>query len=147
MYDVDAAVGPGASNRRDDVLLVQFFLFELYSEVAELKKRDPFGDAVRKKKREALVDGIFGPFTAAWILDVQRFIKSKGRTVHVDGRVDPSRSSYDKKSTITRTTYTIVHLNSAFRRRHMLQHDHLDRHPRIPAELKVKLRDFANQGV
>ena len=52
-YNVDAPVGPGARNRRDDVMLVQFLLKRYYKHFKAFK---PQGDMV--------VDGLCGPTTS-----------------------------------------------------------------------------------
>src|SRR5215208_4070845 len=62
-YGIDLAVGPGKANRRDDVLLVQFFLRSISRTTDNVTKESysPPGQA------PLLVDGLYGPRTAAYL--------------------------------------------------------------------------------
>jgi len=118
-YDVDMAVGPNAPNRQDDVMLVQYFLREVYRHARTLQISRPAG-------RDMTVDGRFGRTTALWITDFQREIRSQGFPVRVDGRVDPSRGFTSNGnggygpilSSISQTIYIILFLNAKFREVH-----------------------------
>jgi len=132
LYNIDQAVGPGASNQRTDVMLVQFFLRELYAHP----------DFVRSKPTGTMaVDGIFGSITATWINEWQKLLKKNGKPVIADGRVDPiSTDSWDARTGNGGKRYTLWHLNSSFRRRFLLRHDHLEADPGVPGELAAAMR-------
>jgi hypothetical protein len=131
-YNVSHAVGPGAPNRTTDVELVQFFLREIYDHPSNVKKK-PAGTMT--------VDGVAGPITFAWIRRFQEDVKRAGGSVLVDGRVDHARGRQFDSSSISRTGYTIAHMNMTYRRRYGTQHDYLDKHPRIPPALKAEIRE------
>src|SRR5882672_8015257 len=89
VYFIDGAVGQGRANRRDDVLLVQFFLKALSkrSEVESGESYQPPG------QREIQVDGVCGSATTAFIRHFQGVIDraAKGSAFRPwqDGVVDP----------------------------------------------------------
>ena len=62
MYSVDQAVGSGGANRRDDVLLVQFFL--LIARDSDARGNQGFTPPGQQTIK---TDGVFGPETAAYI--------------------------------------------------------------------------------
>ena len=130
-YNVDSAVGPNAPNQRGDVQLVQFLLREIYNHPT-VRMHKPSGEMV--------VDGWFGPTTARWIVEFQKLVRSKGRPVLVDGRVDPYGE--EEYSSISQTIYTIDHLNVTYRRRYRQRHDELE-NAGLPAPLSAQLRDSA----
>jgi len=129
-YNVDFAVGPNAINKRTDVMLVQFFLREIYNHPSLIATKPP-GTMV--------VDGLCGPITSQWILHFQQDVKKHGKSVLIDGRVDHARGEQCTLSSISRTGYTIGHLNATYRKRYLAQHDYLERHPKIPGELAQDL--------
>ena len=136
-YNLDYAVGPKATNQRQDVLLVQFFLKVLYQH-PPFKQRKSSPTSPLKSVGELVVDGRFGRQTETYIRDFQQAHVEKGLNVHPDGRVDPARGvrHYRDTSSITRTYYTISQLNGSFRRRFTQEHDHLENSPRLPGELR-----------
>jgi hypothetical protein len=139
-YNLDQAVGPGAPNQRTDVLLVQFFLRELFKQPDLLPDKPP-GDLA--------VDGIFGPVTAQWINRYQKQLLRKGFSVQADGRVDPAQGELAfSKGSISHKRYTIWHMNQSYRKRHQQSHNHLERAPGVPAELAMALgqAEIGNSG-
>jgi peptidoglycan hydrolase-like protein with peptidoglycan-binding domain len=101
-YDVDAAVGTGCPNRREDVYLVQFLISVIWG------KKDMHGDVVGAAGKPApRVDGICGPET---ITAIRQFQEYYGVTL-VDGRVDPvpPGQSYGP---IHKMAYTMIGLNT-----------------------------------
>jgi hypothetical protein len=80
VYLNDAAVGRGAANRREDVLLVQFFLNTLWG------KRDRTGVFGGSGPAPA-IDGACGPSTISAIEQFQKWYE--GTSGFIDGRVDP----------------------------------------------------------
>jgi len=129
-YNVDHAVGPHAANHRTDVMLVQFFLHEIYNHLSNIANK-PNGDMT--------IDGTFGPITAHWIIQFQNDCKQHGLSVLVDGRVDQARGKQWSSSSISRTKYTIGHLNATYRRRYGAQHDYIEKNPKVPGELAMDL--------
>ena len=108
VYTVDQAVGPGCTNQRDDVLLVQFFL-KVISESPNNADLKPAG-------RDPMVcDGICGPNTNAYIKQFQIGSSARNPTspLKQDGRVDPVRGGAIRGS-ISHTFYTILDLNVHF---------------------------------
>jgi hypothetical protein len=133
-YNLDQPVGLGAPNQRTDVLLVQFFLRELFDH-PDLRADKPPGDIA--------VDGHFGPVTATWISCYQKQLKAKGFSVVTDGRVDPARGELMfSKGSISNERYTIWHMNISFRKRFQRAHDHLEAAPGVPPDLAVVLAGF-----
>ena len=130
-YNVEQAVGPAAPNQRTDVMLVQFFLRELYNH-PDLRPEKPAGDMV--------VDGVCGPVTVSWIGQYQKQLKKKGLSVVTDGRVDPAQGELIfSKGSISGKRYTIWHMNVSYRKRFLRSHDHLESAPGVPAELAMAL--------
>src|SRR5262245_20174636 len=103
-YNLSLPVGKGAKNRPTDVMLVQLLLKLFY---AKRKHPVPPGNMV--------VDGIWGPTTASWLLQYQL------RDGHnwtpnglaMDGVVDRAKDPWF--GSISQTVYTIVALNQRLR--------------------------------
>ena len=84
-YTVENSVGAGGLNRKDDAMLIQFFLDRIYKHPFSDYK-PPVGTGPMK------VDGQCGPITRRYITDFQQTVQSRdlpGGDVVVDGRVDP----------------------------------------------------------
>jgi len=110
-YNVDAAVGPGCPNKRDDVLLVQYFMVTINNNPNAFS---PVVPPLPLKPNEILrPDGIAGPITFRAIKHFQDVSKSRGNEIANDGRVDKARGS--GRAATLRTTFTIIFLNSAYR--------------------------------
>src|SRR5262245_22639083 len=132
-YNVDAAVGPGAPNRRDDVLLVQYMLRENFK-ILNTFGRDPFpGGSVA-------VDGAAGPQTFAAILHYQNTLKKGGSSIATDGRVDPPVGDKTVGST-SNTQYTILFLNLGFKTARPQDWPRLSQAVDCPAEIRPQLRE------
>jgi hypothetical protein len=131
----DQAVGNGCPNRRDDVLLVQFFL-KVLSEGQSQRNLTPDGFGPIN------IDGLWGPTSQAYLnffLEVNS-AANPGSPLTQDGRVDPvvsgrffgSRSGH---------VYTIIALNSLYqtvRGPNSLQNITTD--PLFPQELRPSLQ-------
>lgn len=91
-YNVEKAVGVSSPNEREDVRMVQYMIKSLYREAAA----------------DLVVDGWIGPTTVKWIHNFQTKVKSLGGSIAVDSRVDRALGA---QSSVSKTTYTIVHLN------------------------------------
>ena len=106
-YNVHAAVGPGAPNRRDDVLLVQHLLRQIYSRPVSFAP-----PLVPLAGPPLVVDGMAGPVTFQWIVHFQKEGKARGNNIATDGRVDRARGFV---GSLSGTQYTILFMNNAFR--------------------------------
>jgi hypothetical protein len=118
-YNVDQAVGAIAPNVPGDVKLVQYMLKHYYGPQALSLK----------------VDGWIGSTTIGWIRRFQEEAKRAAVNVLVDGRIDPARGQI---SSISRTVYTILVLNSALRERNPAAHAALPSHVPLNSTPKSK---------
>ena len=130
-YNLDGAVGPNCANQRTDVMLVQFFLHQIFSHPKRTASK-PAGEKIK-------ISGTFDPTTAAWIRHYQGVV-AKRHSVLVDGQVDRARGEQFSKSSISHTHYTIDHMNADHCALFRQEHNHLERHPLIPAELKAEMQ-------
>jgi hypothetical protein len=131
-YDVNAAVGPGALNRRDDVLLVQYFLHENFKSPIFLRSPFPGG--------ELTIDGKAGQQTFSAISHYQNVLKKDGRSIAADGRVDPPLNEQIRGS-ILNTQYTILFLNLGFERVRPQDWPRVSQAGDCPSELRELLRE------
>lgn len=112
IYSVDSPVGQNHTNKRDDVLLVQFFL-KVISEHDRLYM--PPGQSPIQ------IDGIHGPQTSAYIRQYQLENSRRnpgakaGGTLKQDGIVHPIQAG-SPVSPVSSTLYTIVALNLSYGR-------------------------------
>jgi hypothetical protein len=102
-YNLTMAVGDGAPNKRDDVMLVQFLLSEVH------KGATAFVPAIPKPTGELKVDGIYGPVTRRFLLNFQTQVQKMGIAIAADGRAD--KVVRGVISSISRTIYTVFFLN------------------------------------
>ena len=130
-YNLDNAVGPNCPNQRTDVMLVQFFLHQIFSHPNRAVSK-PAGEKIK-------ISGSFDPTTAAWIRHDQGVV-AKRRSIRVDGQVDRARGEQFSKSSISNTHYTIDHMNADHCALFRQEHNHLERHPLIPGELKAEMQ-------
>lgn len=133
VYLVDAAVGRGSPNRRDDVLLVQFFLHALWGTKPDKDK--PIGGG----GPAPAIDGICGARTIEAIQIFQRWYWRQPATGgFTDGKVEPlpfGRSVGPRRQ----NPYTIIGLNVNYGAEYGIdRHAVLSRQPNFPAELKPK---------
>jgi len=125
IYNVNMAVGKNAPNRKDDVMLVQYMLKRIYEKPVYERA------ALSKPQSVMVVDGFLGPITIQWITRFQLDARDRfGFRVVIDGRVD--------RSTAT-TTYTIDHINNAFKGHYPEIHEKMPVHPDVPAEVRAAL--------
>jgi hypothetical protein len=142
LYNVTLAVGPErtAPNRRDDVMLVQYFL----KGIAKRPQGDPLvfsGDWVPPRTvtgKPFQVDGLMGTDTAAWIKSYQNAL-AKGRPSDIltDGRIDRMLGF---RSSISHTFYTILFLNIEFGDVQLEKFKALEDDDEAPIELRVAIR-------
>jgi len=104
IYNIDASVGPSSPNRRDDVLLVQYFLKSINDQRSLFTP--PFTALPLAAQEVLKVDGIAGPVTFRAIRHFQDQAVARGRAVTPDGRVD--------KATRTNAVNTMSVLNNFF---------------------------------
>ncbi len=104
VYNIDDSVGPGAPNRRDDVLLVQYFLKSINDKRDAASPR--FAPLPLAPSEVFKVDGVAGPITFRAIEHFQQQAAQQGRKVVADGRVD--------KVTTTNVPNTLSVLNNFY---------------------------------
>ena len=128
IYDIDAAVGRGGGNRKDDVLLIQFFL-RVAMEDADSPGYRPPGQGPIK------IDGIYGRQTQAYIDFFQSEAKKRNpqRMPIVDGKVSPLHTPF-RITPAENQVHDIFALNRLYQKRHP-HHDNLANDPLFPAEL------------
>ena len=131
-YSVSAAVGPGAPNRREDVLLVQYLLRESFKGPGFLAHPFPGPPLV--------VDGVASPNLFAAIVHFQRVARLRGRTIATDGRVDAPVGE-QMRGSISQTQYTIIFLNSAYDQARPQDYPRVSKAGDCPAELRLPLRE------
>lgn len=129
-YNLDRAVGPGCPNANTDVMLVQFFLHQIYSHPGKATSK-PAGPKIQ-------INGTFDGTTAAWIRHFQNEGKNKGKPMGSDGRVDPAKGDHFATSA-NNNFYTIAYLNYNHCARYRQAHNHLEQHPLVPPALKSEL--------
>jgi hypothetical protein len=126
-FNVDGVVGTApATNNREDVLLVQFFL----KTIGDLPNgTDP---AVVAACKLVKVTGTIDPQTIAAITAAQQSRKKQNPATVVDGRVSPAKGGYSYGA-----FWTIAQLNHGTRRRHKEVWPRIDKIPGCPDELKA----------
>ena len=129
-YNVNTAVGPGCPNKRSDVMLVQFFLHQIYAHPRKVNK--PAGPKIQ-------INGECDAVTTAWIKHFQDDMKGQGAPIRADGRIDQAKGNQGSFSSLSHTGYTITFLNHNYCSRYRRDHDYLEKHPLIPGELKAEL--------
>lgn len=136
VYAVDQAVGSGCPNRRDDTLLVQFFL-KVVSEGPEKALYKPPGVSLAMK-----CDGLWGPTSQAYL---NHYIKvnsnlNPGSPLTKDGRVDPVVGG-KYTGALSGNVYTILALNVSYKKtRGAEAQADITTDPVFPAELKPSLK-------
>ena len=135
VHTVDQAVGTGCPNRRDDVLLVQFFL-KVVSDGPERSLLTPGGFPPLH------IDGLWGPISQAY-LDQYIQVKSAenpASQLSEDGRVDPVVSGRVSGS-MTGLIYTILALNKTYQNvRGPTALQNITTDPLFPPELRPSLQ-------
>ena len=109
VYTVDFAVGTGCPNKKDDAMLVQFFL-KVVSEGPQKSVFTPPG------RPPLSTDGVWGPDSQAYL---NRFISANstqnpGAPLKQDGRVDPVVGGKITGS-LSGLVYTILALNTSYK--------------------------------
>jgi len=135
MYSVDQPVGVGLPNRKDDVLLVQFFL-------ARAREQDARGNPgfVPPGQREITIDGTFGPITAAHIkfLQTETNQRTASGRVLADGRVDPLGGKLLGQRTSSLLTMAVLNFEY-LNRQGTGFHANISIDPLFPVDLKPSL--------
>lgn len=128
-FVVSAAVGPGLANVADDVYLVQFLLRVAAETVGSYAGYVPPGE------KPMAIDGRFGPQTRNYIAFYQQEVNRRvgEKRLEPDGRIDPIKPG-QQITGITRTFYTILDLNVAFRTRRG-DNARIETHPLWPRQL------------
>jgi hypothetical protein len=134
VYLIDAVVGRGSANRRDDVLLVQFFMNGMWGKLTD--KKTVFGAS----GAAPAVDGVCGRVTIGAIETFQKWYwEEPARSSFADGRVDPLPLGR-QVGPLHQLPYTIMGLNVNFGFTFGVdRHARLSKEPNFPLELKPKL--------
>ncbi|HKV15253.1 MAG TPA: hypothetical protein VJQ81_09415 [Reyranella sp.] len=135
VYLVDAAVGRAGSNRRDDVLLVQFFLNAMWNKLIDKAKKKFGGPGVAPP-----IDGICGGITIGAIEAFQRWYwEQPAHGGFTDGRVEPLPPG-QVFGPRHHQVYTIIGLNVNFGFTFGVdRHARIAKEPNFPQELRQKL--------
>jgi len=108
-YNVGETVGPGAPNRRIDVLLVQFFLKVIIDNPQTFNRPMP-----PPPGRPMVVDGIAGEITFRSIKAFQEHIRIGGQlSIVSDGRIH--RAVGSGFGAVSKSQFTITFLNTAYK--------------------------------
>jgi hypothetical protein len=130
LNNVNQAVGANAPNRTDDILLVQYFLTQIYSNATKIYppiQQTPDGDLP--------VDGNWSSTLASWILNFQTERSQAGWSMWPDGRVDPI-PDVGNSTPIHNKLYTIYWLNYGFAlARPDVDYKQLELEPSVPQAL------------
>jgi hypothetical protein len=134
VYLIDAVVGRGSANRRDDVLLVQFFMNAMWGKLTD--KKTVFGAS----GAAPAIDGVCGRVTIGAIETFQKWYwEEPARSSFTDGRVDPLPLGR-QVGPLHQLPYTIMGLNVNFGFTFGVdRHARLSKEPNFPLELKPKL--------
>lgn len=123
VYNLTEPVGKNMPNQPDDVLLARFLLRRL-SEVA--KFGSPYKDLpIVPSFDSTLSDAIW------WF---QRFAKSQGKSITVDGRMDPAPKGDGK--------YTIMYLNGNYWKYYPQYRHYLEGDPLFPKMLSEQMNVY-----
>lgn len=133
-YNIDWSVGHAASNRPEDVMLVQALFRILYYELMGFNSdfEPPPGEA-----GVIVVDGIKGPATQRHIVHFQNQVRTRGFKVTLDGVFDPYRAP-GALSTISRTRYALDLLNNGTA--NLCRDNGVDYYDRLPYREDMPLR-------
>jgi hypothetical protein len=129
IHNVSHSVGPGCWNRKDDVQLVQHALNKLMPHFVILGKD---GNRITTYLKR---DGICGPKTEAAIRGYQDNLRTRGKVVTADGRIDSANKS--GWATMTGNQYTIVHINRDHRSIYGAMMQDLEFPPEVETALKT----------
>ena len=133
-YNIDSPVGKSRSNKLEDVMLVQFFMKEIFDFKAPITTAQPF------PSQPLVVNGSADQNTFDWILAFQKAFKAFGIAIQVDGVVDPARAFLTTRSALANSVYTVAVFNNIFESQQPDQFPKLWEHPRVPAALAIQLK-------
>jgi hypothetical protein len=122
-WNISADVGWGCVNHWADVMLVQYLL----------------ATALDWRDSGFKIDGSFGPKTSKLLKAVQKdLLKICGESGNADGKVD-SVDGTKRRSTNSKTTYTILSLNCELKYRQPSLYADITGDYRLPAALRAEL--------
>lgn len=133
LYLVDASVGRGSPNRRDDVFLVQFLINAMWNKLTD--KVTTFGGPGSGPD----VDGVCGTQTIGAIEAFQKWYWQTKPGGFIDGRIDPMPPG-QPFGPVHHNPYAIIGLNANFAiMAGPDRHFALAKEPGFPSELRQKL--------
>jgi peptidoglycan hydrolase-like protein with peptidoglycan-binding domain len=129
LYDVDAAVGRGGPNRRDDVLLIQLLLRVATEDSPDSPGYRPPGEDL------IAIDGSYGRQTQAYIDFFQQEAKRRNpkQLPLTDGKIDPLHTPFRHDN--NDQWHDITALNRLYQKRRGAVHENIGNDPLFPAEL------------
>ena len=129
LYDVDAAVGRAGANRRDDVLLIQFFLRIAMEDSPDSPGYRPPGED------PIAIDGAYGRQTQAYIDFFQKEAKKRNpdQLPLTDGKIDPLHTNF--RAGLEHQWHDIHALNRLYQKRRGPVHENIAKDPLFPPEL------------
>jgi hypothetical protein len=131
-FNVSRSVGKGGSNDRGDLMLVQLLLKKYYAKIGSVLPE------IKPPPGKMVVDGMYGPTTATWIVRFQLLQNPKWtRGIACDGLVDRAKDPWF--GSISGTTYTILALNHRLRQLDPQGYERLASDPECPTLLAGEL--------
>jgi hypothetical protein len=146
-YNIDFPIGPGRTNNKDDVALVQKLLRYIFVETEHGRRR---GSPLPRGTPDIVVDGKFGPTTSKYILHFKQALRLRGFSVFPDAVVLPFGPDKDQKSVVTKTFYTMALLlttaQNADDEAPLKSLELLPSNPDVPPELRDSLKVIKPQA-
>jgi hypothetical protein len=132
-YNLDAAVGKGCANRRDDVLLVQYLL--------KASSNVPGTIRIEVRGIDQSPPGVWGNFDDALLKAEQSDWIERGKSIWQDGRVDPVPPQQQSLRTpVHQAQYTILTLNAIYQHVRPTDYTRMAQATDCPAELAQRIR-------
>ena len=134
-YNVDAAVGRGCSNQRQDVLLIQYLLKESNKTPGFADVQTGAGFTQDAMQISGTWDQYWGGYLSNFVLTLQR----RGRPVVRDTRVDPVVAGH-VEGPIHHMPYTILWLNRGYRDLRPADYERMSEVADCPADLRPAIK-------
>ena len=111
MYELSSSVGRGGNNFRDDVMLIQYFLFSIYIGTTFNTRFEILSPALNPAVLFPF-NGTPTPDLTTWIVTFQQDANQKGLGPLVaDGRIDPGKAAWGLRTGRSAGHKTIMALN------------------------------------
>ncbi len=131
-YNIHSAVGRGRATRRDDVMLVQLLLDDIFKHPGLLKLKTPPNALMINGSDDALLE--------QWIVAFQTGYKQQiAGSFVVDGVIDKVPGYSSQQTSNTHTFYSLALLNNNYGSFNAELYSHIWDDPRCPQPLKAAL--------